>query len=120
MTLRFRLTSRGDLADVCVRFLLFTQVQIGTQRAHSFPGLDLDIHQIFDEKSFHGGNTFVLLKNFIGGWPQPYRIAMRQSHESISPVSFKSLEPAIELRRFYSLGRLKLQGGLFRYEAIFA
>src|SRR5262245_27859786 len=108
MTLRFRLTSRGDLADVRVRFLLFTQVQIGTQRPHSFPGLDLDIHQIFDEKSFDGRNTFLLLKDFIGSWTQPYRIAMRQSHESMSPVS---LEPVIELRRFYSLRRLKLQGG---------
>src|SRR5262249_10182133 len=111
MTLRFRLTSRGDLADVCVRFLLFTQVQIGTQRSHSFPGLDVDIHQIFEEKSFDGRNSFLLLKNFIGSWTQPYRIAMRQSHESISPVSFKLLEPAIKLRRFYSLRRLKLQGG---------
>src|SRR5215510_16147940 len=111
MTLRFRLTSRWDLADVRVGLLLLTEIKKRPKSAHPIPRFDLDIHQIFDKKSFNGRNTFLLLKNFIGGWTQPYRIAMRQSHESISPVSFKSLEPAIELRRFYSLGRLKLQGG---------
>src|SRR5262245_55356244 len=111
MTLRFRLTFRGDLTEVRVRFLLFTQVQIGTQRPNPLPRFNLDIHQIFDEKSFNGRNTFLLLKNFIGGWTQPYRIAMWQSHESLSPVPFKLLEPVIELKRFYSLGELKLQGG---------
>jgi hypothetical protein len=44
MALRFGLASRRDFTKVRIGFLLLAEIQIGTERAHSFPRLDFDLH----------------------------------------------------------------------------
>ena len=87
MMLRLGLLAGGNLADISVVLLLLAHVQVGAERAHARPRLDLDVHQVFDKKAGDRRNALFLLKHFISCQTQLNRVAVRQSHESNSPCA---------------------------------
>jgi len=63
--LRLTVLAGGNLADIRIVLLLLAHVQITTQRTRARPRLHFDIHQIFDKKTGHRRDAFLLLKGFV-------------------------------------------------------
>ena len=80
MPLRLGLFSGGNLADISVGLLLLAEIEKRAEHAHACPRLQLDIHQVFDEKTRDGGNPFFFLEDFVRCRTESNRVAVRQSH----------------------------------------
>ncbi len=119
MMLRLGLLAGGNLADIGIVLLLLAHVQVGAERPHARPRLDLDVHQVFDKKAGDRGDTLFLLKQFISCQTQLNRVAVRQSHESNSPCAKPNVGSySLNVRNSIFLAGRNCKVRLFRYQLI--